>query len=564
MYIDIGTKKITLKLLGKNIGEYSIVFAGDPSEPEKFAADELVGYIEKLTGEKLSVSGNTSSKIILGSADPEKYGDEGFRIFTADGDLHIEGSPLRGTLYGVYTFLEEKLGIRFLTDECTVFPGEDTEISDFDTGVISPVFEWRDTYFPCYWKTGIAVRRKVNSCEQRSIPGHMGGTYLYSGRFVHTMESLLGVPQTDQPCFSDEDNLKKCIEGVRAILRDHPDTRIVSVTQNDNNVYCTCEKCRRIDEQEGSHSGSLLRFVNAVADDIKDDYPKASIMTLAYLHTKKPPKITRPRENVIIEYAPMESCYVHHLTDEVCSFNRELMRDFEEWAKITNRIYIWDYCADFSFSAPMFPDFHVLRGNMRYYAENHVRGMFCEGDNYRAEGSTELPELRAYLISKLIWEPYMSEEDYRKHMLDFVTGYYGDSGRFIVDFIDLATEAVVDDHHHFDCYCNPIFLYKPTKLIPLLPKMKECWDKVVAGADSDEHLARIRKAKLQFDFLYVFHLFDGVMKYGTEAEKADMLKRSREFYEDISKIGFQPRGALSELPKLDDLAVNTAVKIYWN
>ena len=378
------------------------------------------------------------------------------------------------------------------------------------------------------------------------------------------MESLLGVPQTEQPCFSDEDNLKKCIEGVRAILRDHPDTRIVSVTQNDNNIFCECEKCRRIDAEEGSHCGSLLRFVNAVADDIKDDYPKASIMTLAYLHTKKPPKLTRPRKNVIIEYAPMESCYVHHLTDEVCVFNRELMRDFEEWAKLTDRIYIWDYCADFSFTAPMFPDFHVLRGNMRYYAENSVRGMFSEGDNYRENESTELPELRAYLAAKLIWEPYMSEEDYRRHMLDFLTGYYGSSGRYIADYIDLCTKALVDDHHHIDCYCNPIFLYKPTKLIPLLPEMNALWEKTVAEADGEEHLARIKQAKLQFDFLYVFHLFDGVMKYGSDAEKEEMLSRSKEFYESVKAIGLRPRGYGSELPVLEDLAVNTAVKIYWN
>ena len=45
-----------------------------------------------------------------------------------------------------------------------------------------------------------------------------------------------------------------------------PDVRIVSVSQNDNQRYCRCEKCMALAEQEGGQIGPLLHFVNAVAN----------------------------------------------------------------------------------------------------------------------------------------------------------------------------------------------------------------------------------------------------------------------------------------------------------
>jgi hypothetical protein len=45
-----------------------------------------------------------------------------------------------------------------------------------------------------------------------------------------------------------------------------PGARYWSVSQLDNFNYCQCPLCQRTDSIEGSPSGSILRFVNAVAD----------------------------------------------------------------------------------------------------------------------------------------------------------------------------------------------------------------------------------------------------------------------------------------------------------
>ena len=106
-----------------------------------------------------------------------------------------------------------------------------------------------------------------------------------------------------QPCLSNPDVLRIMIEGIRSWLRDNPEARLVSVSQNDSFVigsYCTCPACRAVNEEEGAPSGSLIRFVNAVAEALEPEFPEVTFDTLAYQYSTQPPKLTHPRHNVAI------------------------------------------------------------------------------------------------------------------------------------------------------------------------------------------------------------------------------------------------------------------------
>ncbi len=52
----------------------------------------------------------------------DEYGPEDLRIVVRDNLIAIAGGRPRGTLYGVYTFLEDYLGVRFLTADHTHVP----------------------------------------------------------------------------------------------------------------------------------------------------------------------------------------------------------------------------------------------------------------------------------------------------------------------------------------------------------------------------------------------------------------------------------------------------------
>ena len=131
------------------------------------------------------------------------------------------------------------------------------------------------------------------------------------------------------------------IEQVRQWIKDAPEATFFSVSQNDWGNYCQCPNCTALAEHEGSQSGPLIEFVNAIADALKDDYPNVTIDTLAYQYTRKPPKYTRPRPNVCVRLCSIECCFAHPLESD--PFNATFVADIRDWAKICNRLYIWDY-----------------------------------------------------------------------------------------------------------------------------------------------------------------------------------------------------------------------------
>ncbi|MDQ9827195.1 DUF4838 domain-containing protein, partial [Acinetobacter sp. 163] len=66
---------------------------------------------------------------------------------------------------------------------------------------------------------------------------------------------------------------------------------------NDGNyTNCTCPDCKKLDDAEGGPSGSLIHFINKLADR----FPDKEIATLAYLYTMNPPKQVKPRPNVVV------------------------------------------------------------------------------------------------------------------------------------------------------------------------------------------------------------------------------------------------------------------------
>jgi hypothetical protein len=290
-----------------------------------------------------------------------------------------------------------------------------------------------------------------------SITNDMGGIITYgSGLFVHTFGVLT---ETDypypgyapNPCLAldtakGQENLAKVIKNLRATLEKDPTVNIVSVSQNDTEKHCECENCLAIEKEEGSPAGVLLRFINAVAEDLAPDYPDLIIDTLAYKYTRKAPLITKPRENVCIRLCSIECHFNHPLTTPNCSVCSAFRYDLVEWSKICKNIYVWDYTTDFSYYISFFPNLHVLRDNMQFFAEHNVKGMFEQGNGQGPSG--EFGELRAYLLAKLMMYPYMTEEEYYAHMDEFLAAYYGAGWKNIRSYIDqVSALAILGDGH---------------------------------------------------------------------------------------------------------------------
>lgn len=121
-------------IVEKEISLCGIVLPTQPSPRELFAAQELIKYVEKISGAKLKISNQYENKILIGEPDRNSVsaavmlqskfeelvpGPEGFLIDVSEHTLLLAGSSKhpgeqeRGTLYAVYEFLERFLGCSF-------------------------------------------------------------------------------------------------------------------------------------------------------------------------------------------------------------------------------------------------------------------------------------------------------------------------------------------------------------------------------------------------------------------------------------------------------------------
>jgi hypothetical protein len=455
------------------------------SEPEKYAAAELEKYLTKI-GIPVSEDG---AEIRIGL--DKSIGRDGYAIEPCGGSLSINGGNGRGVIYGVYAFLERYAGVRYFTPTLETLGEGDIRVSE---GVrFTPVFEMRKSDWVCGRDVAWCLKQGIN--DYAKIPREKGGYIKYGGPACHTFGYFLGIPQGEQPCLSDPEVLKKIIAGVRKLLEEDPEISIVSVTQNDCGNYCTCEKCAAVDAEEGGPSGSVMRFVNAVAADIAKDYPDVVIQTFAYWYSEKPPRITKPLPNVSVQLC-RSGCFSHRLNDPACPINREFARELLDWNRLCDRLYIWDYVTDFKHYVCPYPNFTQLHANMRFFADHGVRGIYPEG-NYQQGQSGEFGELRCYLLAKLMMDPLMSTPEYYRHMDEFLAAYYGAGWRNIRAYIDWCCVEVESGHSG---RADDPFDYIPRdRWEAMEDTITGWWDKAEEAAG--ERLEAVRRSRIQWRWL---------------------------------------------------------------
>lgn len=454
---------------GKPCG--SIYVAEDAIPAEKTAAKELQYFIEQISGAKLPVVHDRQQATIIIGQDAELT-DIDFQnlrpdeivIRTKGNRLYLAGGRPRGTLYSVYEFLEQQLGIRFLTPDETFIPRQKTitvEPLDFR---YSPQFETREILYSLGASPEFAARIRANG-HWKKIPMEYGGHNRLLG-FCHTFDLLIpekkyfktnqewfsfiagkriGGPVNGQLCLSNDEMRLELTRNALEMLRKNPSTKMISISQNDNNNYCQCQKCKAVDQAEGSPSGSLLRFINLVAADIEKEFPDVIIETLAYTYTRKAPRTIRPRHNVMIRLCSIECNFNRSLTDKA---NASFLRDFTDWSNISTYLGIWHYTTNFTNYCIPHPNLTPQQKDFRLFAENNKTiYIFAQGDAANTPG--ELGELRVWLLRNLLWDP---SRDQQALTDEFLKLYYKDAAPEIAEYISLMENEAQRPEAVLGCY----------------------------------------------------------------------------------------------------------------
>jgi len=481
-----------------------ILTAPHPAPQEAYAAAELRHYLNLITAAPFEIATQADGPAIAVKLDAA-LGDDAFTVRTVGDGIAIAGGK-RGVIYGVYELLEA-MGCRFFTPACEKTPcAPDLPLPRLDIAQ-NPALEYRwHNYRDFTQNPRFAVKSRLNGT---ALPEAYGGGAPYAW-FVHSFERNIIHPDDyfdehpeyfsmvdgrrlrdfSQLCLTNPDVLAITIEKTRAALRAKPECRIISVSQNDCMNYCECPACAEIDEHEESHAGSLIWFINQVAEQIEDEFPEVVVDTLAYMYSRRPPKYLRPRHNVCVRLCSIECCFSHSFELCPCDENGNFLDDLQEWAKVCDRLYIWDYTTGFAHYPAPHPNWNALQPNMQSFVQNNVRGVFEQACGALG-GGTDLNELRAYLICKLLWD---ADCDLDLHKREFCAYYYGAAAPFLLAYIDTLVEKAERENIHtgFNDSCDRAYL--TDEMLDIYDGFFDRAEQAVAG-DALRH-ARVAKARL--------------------------------------------------------------------
>lgn len=525
-YSCIEANAKTYTVFSGSKSDYAIVVSNDASESELYAASELQKYIREIgdvnlpivgcdewkKGKRIIVGYNKDSKACFRRMKQPNSSDESFFYRSKRGDIIIVGGSERGTMYAVFSFLENELGCRWYTKDCTLLPARESYSFKKLNHKEAPAFFKRNIIYSEISDPSFRVHCRINErliTAPKTPVDQIGGRYVFLA--PHTFSFILPVDkyykehpeyfalvngkrvkEQTQPCFSNPDVLKICIEEVKTIMREHPEFDIVELSALDNRNQCKCLECTQIIDSLGNYTDLFLNFVNQVADSVREEFPERKIEYLAYSNTRTPPLSIKPRDNVIIRICNHRVCHIHGFANCESDESKQFYNDVVEWKKVTDNLCCWEYATNFTWYNIPFPNFYALQDNFALYNKLGFKGAFVQGNNYSYNG--EFQALRIYVLTKLLWNPNLNLEEI---IDDFISGYYGSSATYVRQYFDLIHSYIREDTHitPFSNYSESYYNEE------MIAKARALFNKAKAFADNSEILKRLEVEELSICLL---------------------------------------------------------------
>ena len=542
---------------------YVIVLADRATAPEGHAARELQHMVQLATGTRIAIVeegaprarraprifvgfGEAVGKLLGGKVDLQDLGREEYILrtvgTTTPPELIIAGGRPRGTLYGVYTLLDQ-LGFRWYTNRKTWYPeGGVLEIAQLDEGG-APAFMYREPYIYEAFDADWAARNRVNSMSAK-LDEARGGRVGVHG--VHTFGHLIPyalykehpeyfpliggqrVTGYVQRCLTNQEVVRVAAANMIKWMDNNPDGVFFSLSAEDTENLCECTPCVQKMEEEDSPMGLYLHFVNQVAAIVEQKHPDKYISTLAYWFTEKPPKTVTPRHNVFIRLCPISICAAHPFTQCAEKPSADFSQYLEAWSKLTDRIIIWHYNTNFRNYLMPFPNFKEFTQDIKTYHQSGVRGIFFQGSAASPGGGDA--DLRAWVMARLLWDPH---QDADALVDEWLRGVYGPAYEPMRAYYDLIHARVAFEERHLHVFDPVTRALWPPRLVKQMARLHQ--EALSLAAGDETALYYVRKNQLAVKFVHY------VLNTG-QLEVADGLYRptgnevSLEDYEELVEL----------------------------
>lgn len=499
----------TIELAKNKASNYHIFIPQNSLGEDTRAATVLQDYFFRVTGARIPVTveskqiqspGFFIGRTALAAIDKEinALPEEGFIIRSFQKNISICGGGKKGTLYGVYAFIEKYLNCRkWDGGAASVIPSSTLSVPADINEKELPAFRYREVYLPPAFNDEYLDWHRLHRFE--AVWGLWGHSFfkllspaIYFTTHPEYFSLVDGKRKPMQLCLSSEAVLKITIDKIRKDIADNPEALYWSVSPNDDIGNCECDNCRKLDDADGGPQGSLIHFVNAVAAY----FPSKKITTLAYGYSGRATTKTVPASNVIIMLSSIDANRSRPLTIEptAAAFRNNLTL----WRKKTPNIFIWDYCTQFTNYLTPFPVTPSFKPNIDFFIQQGISGVFEQGS---ADTYSDMPELKAYVCARLLWNPTDNADSL---VNTFLEAYYGKAAPVIAEYLSLLQTNIQSHATNLDIYGNPVNNHTDYLSPVNMDKYSQLMDKAEKLTENDTSaFQHIQSLRLTQEYVYL-------------------------------------------------------------
>ena len=532
-----------------------IVIAPDCSREVKASAQDMSLMLTEMTGKDYPVVTDevpiADREIVVGrnrhlnamnlDIDWTRINPDGYTIRKVGNSLVITGGPERGTLNGIYVFLEKYLGCRWFAPDCTVIPKRNELTFPDITVEETPAFRWRGLMvsniiesfelatpslwgvrnrgnyftFTMYWKdfknhplmTGI-WREAVSSIHTL---GHdlLVSTEKYYDKHPEYFALVGGKRIREAPevqlCLTNPEVVQVVAQNSKEWIARDPGANMMNLSLGDNPNMCQCETCRDSYAKYGV-SGTVIRFVNQAGEIIAKEYPDILTSTLAYWTTHNTPTGgVRPSERSIVDAGYLDTCRYHALDECQYNLSREYLKVLKGWIAIApSRVRLWLYTYGFG------PQMHRFQRNYRLFKAIGVSGFYMDDGWTNVDNRLLKPyDLYQYLHAKLMWDP---QTDLKQTVREFCQAFYGPAGHELEQYY----HTINDEVSYTEDPLAPLAMKSlpglhcrsesPPLNLKSMRRLDALFERAEAKVPDDEiKLKRIRQARLFLQYQILCH-----------------------------------------------------------
>ena len=417
----------------------TIILATTASPSERYAAVELNGGLERITGKRLPLRESDTLPmdgkcILIGQGNwltqrqfrecrenLDVVGVHGFVLQTVKSGgnelLALVGGSPRTTVYAVYELLE-RIGMRWYTKDVTKVP----HLRTINLGALSvadfPCFDIRDVASEAAGSPEWRAHLRLNA-GRGLLENRFGCEPVYASLDIPLGDLLPGDMIENHPefypliggsrsrdfnllCFTNPQVIRVVSDSISARLSRTPGITHIKLLFEKREAICGCPGCTRAVARQGT-SGLILAWANAVADAVARKHRNVCLeIASPVLVTSAPPKSERPRNTVALLISGEELPIGQSFSGSESVASVDFSRALKYWTGVSERVYVMLPTAFLNYPAAPYPFLREAAHDLNLFREKFTGGVFFEFPAGEKVISPE-SEMNTWVLSKLMW-----------------------------------------------------------------------------------------------------------------------------------------------------------------